>query len=342
MKIKILLLALILGSCSSNYMDGYDKTDLPNAEAYVGVENECILSCNDVNKYYGFLKNGDNMILRCDNKTLKSLDTKVRTKSGMGLTKCSVNSRQLNSVSLSQNGHWNVLDISKSELIESDYNGKVVSNYKLPNKAQNLSAVRVGKYIVSTGMYKEGRYYMYNTYTKEGHYFLDYPKTENYPDIQPLTKSLLYASNVLKAHPVKNMFVCADISSGVLDVCKITNDSIKLVKRLLLSLPNVNIDEEFDFPMVTYTAENLFGFTDVTVNNNAIYALYSGNSINDHKTDFQTCKTLLKLDWNGEINKRYELGQALLNINYDRSNRKLYSVIVDDDSKTATLVNIKL
>jgi len=339
MKIKILLLALVLGSCSSNYMDGYDSTKLPDSEAYVNVESKYVLSCENVNKYYGFLKNGDDIILRCDNKTLKSIDTKVRTKSGMGLTKSSINSKQLNSVSFSQNGHWNVLDISNSELIENDYSGNVVNTYKINNNVQNLSAIRVGKYIISTGLYLKGRYYMYNIETKEGNYFLDYPKTENYPDILPLSKSILYASNVMRAHPNKDMFVCADISSGVIDVCKITNDSIKLVKRTVLSLPNANINEEFKFPIVAFTQDNLFGFTDVAVNTNCIYALYSGNTIKDHKTDFQSCKTLLKFNWNGEIKKRYELGETLLNLNYDIKDKALYSVIVND---VATLVKIKL
>ena len=86
---------------------------------------------------------------------------------------------------------------------------------QLPKDQKHLQVARAGKFIIATGLYAQGRYLLYTPETGEADYQGSYPEHPVYPDIQESTKSILYASTVLKVSPDQQSFVCAD-KGGIL------------------------------------------------------------------------------------------------------------------------------
>lgn len=228
-------------------------------------------------------------------------------------------------------------DFSLNKIVEysagqnQEMNTQIV---ELPEGKQHLAAIKGQDFMISTGLYDEGRY-LYTANTGEAKYFVSYPK---HPEMTEKLKSILYASSVLRIRPDEKNFVCADMYSGTMDFCRIENGKIELVKRLCLHAPDIRVQGNVN-PKVRYTKENLMGFTDVAVSEDRVYALHSGKSFRQAGSDFSVCEELLVYDWEGNLTDRFKLPAAVTSIDYNAVENVIYAV---ENGADAAILKIKL
>ena len=111
-----------------------------------------------------------------------------------------------------------------------------------------------------------------------------------------------------------------------MDIGRITGGKVELVRRLCWHAPKVQIKERRKWPLVAYSRDNKFGFTDVAVTNERIYALYSGRTYREYQNKFQRCRTLLELDWEGNVLRSFALDTEVTHISYDTQEKALYGI----------------
>lgn len=211
---------------------------------------------------------------------------------------------------------------------------------QLPADAQHLIAAKAENFVISTGLYEQGRYLFYCLDDHSANYYLSYPEHPQHPDMSERTKSILYASSVLRLRPDAKAFVCSDIHSGLLDICRIEGNRIERVKQQCFYHPRIRVYGST--PQNTYIAydrSSIQGFLDIAVSNEHIYVLYSGKSTQKDRYNIFQCRTLLTFDWEGTLLSSEELEVPATNIAYDKSEKALYGIGYTPD---ATLVRYNL
>lgn len=126
--------------------------------------------------------------------------------------------------------------------------------------------------------------------------------------------------------------------SGMIDFCRVSPEGIERVKLEQLSYPRVEISETPE-PQVLYRKENRFGFMDIAVTPERIYALYSGKTYaRDRQGAFESNR-LLEYDWEGNLMQTFNFDAGLAGITYDEDDGLLYGIT--SDSKMS-VVKLKL
>ena len=269
------------------------------------------------------LENTENVYeINLSDQKIQAYYPRVRTRSG-GVT-------LMSSLSADAQGGWTAFDCESRQLTgniatPSTRSGEG-SGITLPEGVQHLWAVPAGDYVLATGLYEQGRYLLYSPATETAGYYVSYPDHPEYTRLKEKTKSILHASNVLKVRPDNNAFVCADMYSGSMDIGRITGGKVELVRRLCWHAPKVQIKERRKWPLVAYSRDNKFGFTDVAVTNERIDALYSGRTYREYQNKFQRCRTLLELDWEGNVLRSFALDTEVTHISYDTQEKALYGI----------------
>ena len=67
----------------------------------------------------------------------------------------------------------------------------------LTGEDKHLSVIHGDNFIISTGLYKQGRYRFYSLDNNQTTYFVSYPEHPQYPDLSQHLQSILWASTVL-------------------------------------------------------------------------------------------------------------------------------------------------
>lgn len=198
----------------------------------------------------------------------------------------------------------------------------------LESSSIHLSAIQGENFVISTGLYEQGRYRYYCLENNSEEYFIDYPVHPSYPNLSPHSTSILWASTVLHLHPDKQMFVCTDIRSGQIDFCQIEEKKISLIRRHCYYYPHVDAHNEGNV-RVAYYSDNINGFRDVTVSNDRVFVLYSGKTYKSEKQNIANCPTLLIFDWNGTLLETRTIPQTATFISYDMKENALYGTTPD-------------
>jgi len=193
----------------------------------------------------------------------------------------------------------------------------------------HLSVVQGADFILSTGLYEQGRYRYHSLADSSVHYFIDYPTHPDYPNLSPKAAGKLWASTVLRLRPDQKAFVCADIRSGQIDICRLKGNTITLVRRHCYHYPHVDIQGENAEKGVAYYADNIHGFRDVAVSDERIYVLHSGRTYRDHRMGLAHCPRLLIFDWEGTLLATHALPQMTTYIAFDTEERALYGTTPD-------------
>ncbi len=346
----ILLSIIFITSCSENevldpvYTSKLNKTKETLTTSVV--EN---LRKWNIDKPNGLVKQGDKIYIGNPNAKSNVVSFDLKNGEQQQLFSRGRNSGQAlypHSLAKAGNNGITILDIHKGMLfnapagITTKASTLESSQTPLPAGQQHLAAVQAGDRIIATGLYKEGRYLLFSPAQNRSEYFLDYPDHPKYPNIKKYTKSILYASSVLKVRPDNQAFVCGDMYSGLLEICRIDNEKIELVKQHIFSYPKVYIKEKISGQAdVSYSKDNCFGFTDISVSADRIYAIYSGKTYRNERNNFQKCQTLLVLDWEGNILNTYHVDTPLSNIQYETEENAIYGIGYTPD---AALVKIAL
>ena len=100
------------------------------------------------------------------------------------------------------------------------------------------------------------------------------------------------------------------------------NERVRLVR---LHYPEVEVSES-PSSRVTYCQRNRFGFLDVAVTEDKVYALYSGKTYKMDRGRAFESNCLLVYEWEGDLIRTLYFGDALTGISYDREEGMLYGI----------------
>lgn len=217
------------------------------------------------------------------------------------------------------------LDFSSGQFYEYDTHVKsraITKPLQLSRQSQHLVAVKGDNFILSTGLYEQGRYRLFSLENNREDYFLSYPEHPEYPNLSEKEKSILYASSVLRLRPDNRAFVSSDIRSGILDICRIDGNMIQRIALHCLHFPKIKLQEN----NIIYYEDNVNGFRDIAVSNEYIYVLYSGKTYKEFKQNVSKCNTLFVFDWNGNLINTYSFTNPTTYISYDLTENELYGI----------------
>lgn len=247
-----------------------------------------------------------------------------------------------NTVSSLDFGTGRLVEIDLTHCTEADYQPvftSLTANAKTP-----LGAVRAGNRIISTGLYTKGRYCSSVPASNDDSFSVAYP-TCALPTLPDSLKSIFYASNCLALHPAQTRLACANMQYGCLDLCDIEGAQLTRVNEVHLNRPGISIQsrrprgQKTWYP-VAYTRNNLFGFCDLTVSENYIYALYSGRTYRQHKSDVDKGQTILVFDWNGSHIRTYHLSNSCSSISYDPTTDAIYALSHENGKSEIITLNL--
>lgn len=328
-----MLVGGIMLGCTDRYMD--DESIKMVKSERVKVDRLADLSQNGIFNVSGFIKQGKKLIVgetymqEGVAQTL-DLDRPAPVEGASRAVRSTKRFRALSSFNSFDGRSVTALDFKTGELIESPVSPLARGTteetiVQLPEGVQHLIAVKTDDFVISTGFYEEGRYLLYSLRDGSARYCLSYPDCPGYPDLEEKTKGMLYGSSVLRLHPNGQAFVCADMYSGMIDFCRVTSKGIERVKMDRLSYPRVEITETPD-TRVLYKKDNRFGFTDVAVTAERVYALYSGKTFKTDRQNAFQCNRLLEYDWEGNLLRSFDFNTALTGITYDEEEGALYGI----------------
>lgn len=332
-----LLSGILITACTVNeQIDPIYKPDLQNAIGTLKATVLSDLSALNIKNPSGLVKRGGEFIIGNPDSRFNAVSLHLETGERRELFprgRRASGAVYPSSLSACGNSGTTILDIYQGRLLYAP-SGNTPSTKTtekspslLPVGQQHLAAVQAGDCIIATGLYEQGRYLLYCPSDDQAGYFLDYPAHPVFPDITECTKSVLYASSVLKVRPDNCAFVCADMYSGLLDICRVDGGHISRIRQHIFHHPKVYIHEKTgEHPYVAYSKDNCFGFTDVTVSEDRIYAIYSGKTYRRNQADFQQCQTLFILDWEGNILSTYRIDTPLTYLQYETEENAIYAI----------------
>lgn len=343
-RVLYLLFGGILLGCSDRYMDDESINKVKGEQAEVVRLTD--LSQSGIYDVSGFIKRGKQLIVGATYMQegvaqALDLDHPVRVELSSKAVASSKPYRALSSFNSFDGKSVTALDFRTGELIENSVTPltKGVAEERviqLPEGEQHLIAVKTNNLVISTGFYEKGRYLLYSLEDGSVSYCLSYPDCPDYPDLQEKTKGMLYASSVLRVRPDGQAFVCADMYSGLIDFCRLVPGGMERVKMQRLNYPRVVIAET-PVTRVQYRQENRFGFMDIAVSPERVYALYSGKTYERDRQGAFECNRLLEYDWEGNLVRSYDFDVALTGITYDEEEELLYGIAGDTKMSLVSL-----
>lgn len=280
-----------------------------------------------------FVKQGNLLVVgrSYEDCQVQVIDTRNKEKSGMlkfgeGVKE----SIGITGLTLGSNGNVTVLDYRKGKLhelpVSPSSRGAVPNELQLEPERCHLAAIKGESFVITTGLYEEGRYRYYSEESGEECYYLSYPGHPDYPGLSEKAKSMLYASTVLRLRPDEGAFVCTEMRSGIMDICRIVDGGVECVCRRNFYYPKVRVIEEGNEIDIAYFQDNVFGFQDVAVSNDRIYVLYSGKTYQEAKQNVSQCQTLLVFDWEGNLLSSSSLDIPVYKISFDSVENALYGL----------------
>lgn len=328
-----ILAASMLAACSySNNFEINDTAEIPSSRKTLAATPVVSLSASEASKVIGFAKSGDEIVIGHFNADHKAVAINLKSQARQNLFQTTNRTEKAGTCSFEVNGskpartfNYRTGQLTEASALSTRSGESATATIQLPKGQKHLQVARAGKFIIATGLYAQGRYLLYTPETGEADYQGSYPEHPVYPDIQESTKSILYASTVLKVSPDQQSFVCADKYSGYIEFCRISGDRINQGKSYCFHYPRVAINENARCK-VGYYRTNQFGFTDITVSDDRVFAIYSGQTNREAKNAAQQCKKMMVFDWDGNLLETYDLATSLTKISYDEAEDAIYGL----------------
>ncbi|MFZ1288464.1 MAG: BF3164 family lipoprotein [Melioribacteraceae bacterium] len=124
------------------------------------------------------------------------------------------------------------------------------------------------------------------------------------------------------------------ISAQYSDYIDILNKAGNLKKRIIGPLdkePEYDVVSAGEIPVMALdTKKCIYGYLDIAVNDEFIYALYSGNQFSDHKYEGNFIHVY---DFNGQLKKNYKLTESIVDFDIDFHNAIIYGIKINPNIK---------
>lgn len=241
------------------------------------------------------------------------------------------------------------LDFGTGRLVEIDLAQYATPGYtpkftKLNgNDKTPLGAIRCGNRIISTGIYTQGRYCCSNTGNDSDTYSVAYPACAD-QSMSDSLKSIFYASNSLVSHPDGRRIACANMQYGCLDICAFDGENLARVNEVHLTRANIRVYHKRPhgrgmWHPIAYTERNIFGFCDLAVSDEYIYALYSGRSYEEYGTAIDKGRVIFIFDWSGHHVRTLHIPISCSSISYDSNSDIIYALAHENGHSEIITIN---
>lgn len=214
--------------------------------------------------------------------------------------------------------------------IDSLKNGNFSNNRKIDielNKALFLRATYCSGNIVGTNNFGE-LLGVYNTLTN------DIVKTDT-PNKDKLSEGTLNNQMFFVNHPSKSKVANFHHKSGINGIINVEFPIINISENYYWSNKSKEILNGSE-SRIEHSRDERNGFIHATADDNYIYALYSGEIMNDARTLEKLTQKYLSsfvyvLDWQGNPKMKYELDQKVRSIAIDKDKKVLYAASYEYD-----------
>lgn len=198
-------------------------------------------------------------------------------------------------ISMNLNGDIvSAFDFGTKKFVEINLNEYATPGYQptftslTDNNKTPIGAIRIGDRLLSTGVYTQGRYCISQASGADT-YSVSYPACAD-PTLTDTLKSAFYACNTLAVKPTLERLACANMQTGCLDICEINGNELIRVNEVHLTPAKVKFNRHRPkgrglVHPVNYSKYHIFGFCDLAVSDDYIYALYSGRTLKQHNLD---------------------------------------------------------
>lgn len=208
--------------------------------------------------------------------------------------------------------------------ISSDSTLSLMEFFRIDTDVQILFMVnQLDSTFIATGLF--GDYWLAEM-NKEGKIFstIDFPKWEQTNRIPKTAISMLYTNSRMANSPDNKRIVVVTHNQGVISFLYRTDSGIKEYKQIKYYPPIYKVTERGG---VAYSRDNIEGFIAVVCDDNYIYTIYSGRTINSHGgMGSAYCENLLVYDWEGNPVKRYLLEIPIFRMSYDKEKNRIYGL----------------
>lgn len=189
--------------------------------------------------------------------------------------------------------------------------------------------------LISTGIFENGQYSIFNISSQKTSAFLKYPPLKN--DVNEKTKGFIF-QNEISLKPDKKKFVSVYSSQSIIEICSIQDGSIKREHLTTYEIPEVILKNGSP----VYPKDSKFAFHSVSSNNEHIHLIYSGRSYADHGEYRYGGNNLLVYDWNAKPILRYKLDRYLLRATIDYASMILYGYTIHPNTGNPEIVTYNL
>ena len=194
---------------------------------------------------------------------------------------------------------------------------------KLPTDIDRVHPLNDHNYIAS-GRFKEGRYVILDKNGEPIRYCGEYPSYFNGEKKIPNFPKFMFHQTMFDSNSKGNKLAC--VTSHVLDIMEYTDDSLRLIHRLLLSPYGYEYRQNEYSAQAIEDIRNEIGGRRVYATDDFIYLLYIPFTEKQyHELQSKTCEIWV-FDWNGKAIKKFIINSDICTFCVNRENNTIYCV----------------
>ena len=317
-KLFILFLVPLLYSCvdeNNNLLDHFNYTEDLNVTDSILLENYGILNPHYIYKKDSFLIfNSIQGKREIQLLSLKDYRTYTYCVIGQGKNEMNNYFTVLDQASdcyrFADNSKGKIYGIDLNELEENkETEYKLMNTLSINNGTHFIRFMDTGKYLLGSGIIKNGRFGIYDkseySYTEQA----GYPYNDEINKIDNIYKGALFSRTIMTPHPQGKRFVAACF--GLLDFYAISDEGdIQLIKSKHYHYPKFKANTSVG-SAITFDIEDMVGITGLISDDKYVYVLYSDKTFKHDKEAAYNASHLLVYDWEGNPIKHYHLNKDL-------------------------------
>lgn len=188
---------------------------------------------------------------------------------------------------------------------------------------------------ICTGMFKEGRYCLYNLNSNIGNVKYNYPSDDIHNKESNLIKAFAFQGGI-SIKPDLKKFVSVTYFAGNIEIFDIVNNDFVRTYKHIYYLPQY---KDMRGKGAAFIKKNKNGFISLATSNDYIFVLYSGRSKEEYSMDYYCGNNLLVFDWSGKAIMSIKLDKSIRDMTLDRKNMKIYAYSINNISGEPEIIS---
>ena len=221
--------------------------------------------------------------------------------------------------STSPNNMNDLIYISVGDLIKEKNEFRQVDKLNIPGAFKTYPIN--DSVIISTGIFENGRYCLYNKHSKESLIKFGYPYDEEHKNENKIALGFAY-QGLITINPETERFASVTTSSGNFEIYEISGSDFYRIFQKSYFLPKYKNDNNRG---VIYLKNNKRGFISIDSTSEYIYVVYSGLSRENSDIDTFQGENILVYDWDGNPILRFKLERNIKIMSLNNDGKKIYA-----------------